>query len=152
MMLSVAPNSERTNARLGALKAGVNVDCAGSALALSATHAPIATNVLRTMVSGSRRVLGNNANGITDDLKETTPHSKLVSRFPNPNGEFAVAEKRHERCMSGKDPHLPVVRRRPDGVGDALENRSFRRNNGDLHHADSSFFAFSTASPMPPTM
>lgn len=103
-------------------------------------------------MSGSLDVFRNNPHPITNDLEEPTSHCKAGHALCLPNPERALPEQGHEWRVVGKNPHLPVERRRRDGIRIAVEDSRLRRDDRDSHHALASFLAFSTTSSIPPTM
>jgi hypothetical protein len=97
-------------------------------------------------------VFGDHPNAVASDLQETATHQKLRNAAPAADPQGAAAEQRHERRVPGKNTYFSVERRRHDGVGVAVEHSGLGGDDRDTHHALASFFAFSTASSMPPTM
>src|SRR5581483_672216 len=86
------------------------------------------------------------------DLQEPAPHGEPGLAAAVPYGQGPPAEERHEGRVIGQDAHLTVERRGDDGVRVAVEHSRLRRDYRDSHHEPASFFAFSTASSIVPTM
>jgi hypothetical protein len=97
-------------------------------------------------------VFGDHAHPIIDDLEESATNLESTGGPALPDRQHSLAEQGHERGMVRQDADLAVERGRNDCVRLSIEYRRFRRDNGDLHHDPASFFAFSTASSIPPTM
>jgi hypothetical protein len=97
-------------------------------------------------------VFRDDADAIADDLEKTAADREASHGCRASNGEHPLAEQRHERRVVRQNPHLAVERRRDNRVGIAVEHSGLGGNNRDSHHELASFFAFSTASSIPPTM
>jgi hypothetical protein len=97
-------------------------------------------------------VFGYHPHAIVDYLKKPTPKGEAIDVFRAPHGQRPLAQQSHEGGMIGQDPDLAIERWGDDRVGVAVEHRGLRRDYCDSHHELASFFDFSTASSMPPTM
>jgi len=97
-------------------------------------------------------VFGHHAHPIIHDLEEPTANHETIQRLSASHRERSLPEQRHERCVIRQDADLAIERGRDDRVRFPVEHRRLGRDHRDLHHELASFFAFSTASSMPPTM
>jgi hypothetical protein len=97
-------------------------------------------------------VFGYHPDAIVDYLQKPTTNGEEIDAFRATHGQRPLAQQGHEWSMIGQDPDLAIERGRDDRVGVAVEHRGLRRDYRDPHHELASFFDFSTASSMPPTM
>src|SRR5689334_23043840 len=97
-------------------------------------------------------VFGHDPDPIVHDLEEPSTNRESIHRVGPSDGQRPLAQERHERSMIRQNADLTVEGGRDDGVRFTVEHRGLRRDHSDLHHELASFFDFSTASSMPPTM
>jgi hypothetical protein len=64
--------------------------------------------------------------GVAHNLKKPTPYVKHLLLALEVNRQPSVPKERHERCVTGKDPHLPVESRRYHGIRLAVVHGLFR--------------------------
>jgi hypothetical protein len=97
-------------------------------------------------------VFGYHAYSIVHDLEEPTTNREPVDGSGVPHRERPLAKQSHERCVIRQDADFAVESGRDHRVCFPVEHRRLGRDHRDLHHEFASFFAFSTASSIPPTM
>ena len=97
-------------------------------------------------------VFGHHAHPIVHDLEEPTANHKPTYSLGASYRERSLPQQRHERCVIRQDADLAIECGRNYRVRFTVEHRRLGRDHRDTHHALASFFAFSTASSMPPTM
>jgi hypothetical protein len=103
-------------------------------------------------MGGSLNVFGYHPDAIIDYLKKSTPNGEAIDLLRAAYRQRALAQQGHERCMIGQNADLTIERGRDHRVGIAVEHRGLGGDYRDSHHELASFFDFSTASSIPPTI
>jgi hypothetical protein len=89
---------------------------------------------------------------VIDDLKKTAVDLEPILGASTADHKSPAAQESHERCVMRQNADQPIKSWRDHRVRLAVKHRGIGRDHSNVHHALASFFAFSTASSIPPTM
>src|SRR4026209_1118308 len=115
------------------------------------TQSTAATNRLRGM-GVFLDVFGDEADGVGDDLQETALHIETAGPASAANGQDALSQQGHEGDTTGEGAPLPVVGRRNDAVGFAVEYCALGSDDENSHQELASSLARAITYSMPPCM
>jgi hypothetical protein len=134
------------------LKTGVPVSWAASGAASASAAAAVIPTISLRMVRVSVDVLRDYPHLVVHHLQESAADREPPGATVLPDHQGAFAEERHERGVVRQDADLAIMGGDHDRIRRPIKHRRFRRDHRHMHQALASFFAFSTASSIEPTM